>query len=104
VFGAPASTLDVYVVDLTGGAVARDLSVELRRAGISADRGFDQRSMKSQMKSAGRSGAAFAIIVGEDEVASGVVTLRDLRGQAGDDRTQETVGRNQLVDHLQKLL
>ena len=33
-------------------------AVELRRAGIAADRAFDGRSMKSQMKSADRSGAA----------------------------------------------
>jgi len=83
---------------------------KLRRAGISADRAFanvanEVRSMKSQMKSAGRSGAAFAVIVGEDEVANGTVTVRDLRGQAGDARPgQESIERNQLVDHLRSRL
>ena len=43
--------------------------------------------MKSQMKAADRSGARFAAIVGEDEAAAGVVTLRDLRS----DRPQEQV-------------
>jgi histidyl-tRNA synthetase len=44
-----------------------------------ADRAFDGRSMKSQMKAADRSGAAVAVIVGDDEAAAGEVTVRDLR-------------------------
>lgn len=96
VFGAPARGVDVFVADLTGGEIARDLTFELRRAGISADRGFDARSMKSQMKTADRSGARFAVIVGEDEVAAGQVTVRDLRDGTG----QESVARDALVAHL----
>ena len=38
--------------------------------------------MKSQMKSAGRSGARVAVIVGEQEAADGTATVRDLgRGE-----------------------
>jgi histidyl-tRNA synthetase len=102
VFPAAEGRLDVYVVDLTGGEHARDLTFELRRAGWRADRAFDGGSMKSQMKRAGRSGAAVAIILGEDEVAAGTVGVKPLRGTAGDDRSQETVERNQLVAHLDK--
>ena len=40
---------------------------ELRAAGIRADRSFDNRSMKSQMKVADRSGARFAVIIGAEE-------------------------------------
>ena len=58
VFAAPEERVDVFVVDTAGGDSARDLSTELRRAGIAAERAFDGRSMKSQMKSADRSGAA----------------------------------------------
>jgi histidyl-tRNA synthetase len=104
VFGAPERRLDVYLVDLTGGEQARDLSFELRRAGIRADRGFDQRSMKSQMKSANKSSALFAVIIGEDEVASGTVALRDLRSDADPETKQQTLDRLQLVDVLRKLL
>jgi histidyl-tRNA synthetase len=70
--------LDAYVVDTTGGAEAVGLCAALRRAGLRVDRGFDGRSMKSQMKTADRSGARFAIIVGSREVEAGVVGLRDL--------------------------
>jgi histidyl-tRNA synthetase len=78
------------VVDTTGGTAARDFTIELRRAGISAERAFDGRSMKSQMKSADKSGAAFVCIIGDDEAAAGTVTIRDLRGDTG----QEAVGRS----------
>ena len=61
VFGAPDRSVEVFVADLTGGEHARDLTFELRRAGITADRGFDGRSMKSQMKTADRSGAGHGL-------------------------------------------
>ena len=73
----------MFVVDVTGGDQARDLTIELRRAGLAVDRAFDGRSMKAQMKVADRSGARFVLIVGADELAAGAVTLRDLRGEGG---------------------
>jgi histidyl-tRNA synthetase len=95
VFPGPASAVDVWVVDTTGGAAAVALTHELRAAGISADRSFDGRSMKSQFKSADRSGARLALVVGNDELAAATVTLRDLRGGE-----QETVGRADVVEHV----
>lgn len=71
--------LEVFVVDLTGGGEARDITGELRRAGFSADRAFDDRSLKSQLKHADRSGAQVACIVGPEELATATVTLRRLR-------------------------
>lgn len=77
---APGDEVEVFVVDLTGGSVARDLTRVLRRQGVRADRAFDDRSMRAQMKVADRSGAKVAVIVGEQEQAQGVVGLRHLRG------------------------
>ena len=92
VFPAPPPRLDAFVVDVTGGTHARAITAELRRAGLATDRAWDQRSMKAQMKLADRSGAAVAVIVGQDEAATGTVTLRPLRG--GD---QEVVDRQDVV-------
>lgn len=100
VFAEPASAGRVFLVDVAGGEHARDLTAALRQAGIAADRAFDGRSMKSQMKSADRSGASLALIIGEDEAAAGEVTVRDLR-QRGD---QERVRVDDLVDHVRKRL
>jgi len=99
VFPVPPSSLEVWVVDTVGGAAAVALTHELRAAGISADRSFGGRSMKSQFKSADRSGARLALVVGDNEVAAGTVTLRDLRGGE-----QETVDRADLLEHLRKRL
>ena len=44
--------------------------------GVSADRAFEQRSMKAQMKVADRSGAEIALIVGSDELASESIVMR----------------------------
>ncbi len=100
-FPALRPSVDAFVVDVTGGDVALALTTELRRAGVRADRAFDGRSMKAQMKRANGSGARFALIVGETEAAAGTVTLRDLR--AGSDG-QDVVERDRVVAHLSKLL
>ncbi len=86
VFEQPEPSVKVFVVDVTGGSHALGVCNTLRAAGIGADRSYGGRSMKAQMKVADRSGAPFAAIIGEDEVASGEVTLRDLRGESGPER------------------
>ncbi len=69
---------EVFVVDLVGGRAATQLADELRRAGISATRAFDDRSLRAQLRQADRSGARLAVIVGRDEETTGTVTLRGL--------------------------
>ncbi len=54
------------------------LTAELRRAGIVADMGFDRRRARAQFKAADRAGARFALVLGPDELARGVVTVKDL--------------------------
>lgn len=76
VFVAPRENAHVFVVDTTGGGEALQMTAELRRHGISADRAFEQRSMKAQMKAADRSGAEIALIVGTDELASDSIVMR----------------------------
>ena len=99
VFAPVASAVQVFVIDTTGGAEALALTHEIRRAGYSADRAFEARSMKSQMKAADRSGAEVALIVGPDELDSGTVVVRPMRG--GD---QITVPRSDILPTLQKVL
>ena len=99
VFSAPERSVAVFVVDVAGGDAARDLTFELRRSGIAADRAFDRRGMKAQMKAANRAAAPFALLVGEDELAADEVTVRDMA--TGD---QTPVPREKIVDHLRELL
>lgn len=100
IFAEQGARLDAFVVDLGDGSTARDVSTALRRGGLSVDRAFDGRSPKAQMKAANRSGARFAVIIGEDELAAGTVTLKDLRS----DKQQEMVSRENLADELRKRL
>jgi len=96
VFETPEDRVQVWVIDLCGGDPARDLAQELRRARVGCDRGFDGRSMRAQMRMADRSGARLALIVGDEELASGVVAVRDLR----EDSPQEVVPRAAVVKHV----
>jgi histidyl-tRNA synthetase len=94
--------LDVFLVDFAGGDAARDLSTELRAAGMRVDRAFDHRSARAQLRAAGRSGARLAVIVGPDEAASGTVEVKDLR--AGQRVAQESVARSGVVDAVRRRL
>jgi histidyl-tRNA synthetase len=96
VFATAAPPLDAYVIDTAGGESAVVLTHELRRAGFRVDRAFDGRSMKSQIKSADRSGALVALVVGPQELAAGTVGLRPLRSDA----EQRSVPRADLVGEL----
>ncbi|WP_327091700.1 histidine--tRNA ligase [Nonomuraea sp. NBC_01738] len=51
---------------------------EVRKAGISADMAFGGKGLKGAMKGAGRSGARFALILGERDLAAQAVQLKDL--------------------------
>ncbi|MBO8189148.1 histidine--tRNA ligase [Streptomyces spirodelae] len=54
------------------------LVTELRREGVAADMAYGGKGMKNAMKSANRSGARFALLLGERDLAEGVAQLKDL--------------------------
>jgi histidyl-tRNA synthetase len=89
--------LDVFVVGLGEGSSAevRKLAASLRTSGISCLYDFDAPSLRSQLNKANRLGARFAAIIGESELARGVVALRDM--EAGE---QREVPLALLVEHL----
>ena len=99
VFGAPKSSVDVFVIDVVDGTYALSVTSEIQDAGYRADRAFDSRSMKAQMKSADRSGARFAIIIAQDEVASGSYTIRDMTSAQ-----QQLVAKGDLIEFLSRNL
>jgi histidyl-tRNA synthetase len=74
------SSLDVFFVTLTPNAriPAMKLAVALREEGISSDLDYGGRGMRAQFKQADRTGASYAAILGEDELARGVCTVRDM--------------------------
>ncbi len=79
------------------GDEARDegllLLRELRKKGISAEMVHDStKSIKSQMKLANKSGAKFALILGEDERKANKITLKNMS-----DSSQETVSQQEII-------
>ena len=73
-------------IELVGSTVLKTVQ-DLRKAGIVAEGNMVPRSLKAQFKSADRSGAKFTVIIGEDEIASRVLSVKDLR--SGEQQTVE---------------
>ena len=73
-------SLDVFFVTLVPEAriAAMELAGALREEGISADLDYGGRGMRAQFKQADRAGASYAAVLGEDELARGVCTVRDM--------------------------
>ncbi len=105
--GEPAqpNTCDVYMVHQGDEArmQAFILAERIRDAGLDvvlhcatpAGAG----SFKSQMKKADGSGAAFAVIIGEDEIANETAAVKSMRGEAGEQQ-QSNVPFLEVVDYL----
>ncbi|MGI6648022.1 MAG: histidine--tRNA ligase [Bacillota bacterium] len=74
------SQLNIFISTL--GAEARktafDLMTRLRRLGLAVNMDYLGRSLKAQMKQAGKSGAQFVVIVGGEELERQAVTVRDM--------------------------
>ncbi|MEC7547074.1 histidine--tRNA ligase [Thalassolituus sp.] len=93
-------TVDVYVCGVGEGAslaslmLADGLRAEQPWLRIQTHCGGG--SFKSQMKKADKSGASFALLLGESEIAEQQVTVKDLRGDTG----QQTLAQQELGQWL----
>jgi len=76
-------------------AEALSLAEELRRHGVAAETELMERSLKGQMKYAGRKGFQTVLIVGSRELAAGSVTMRRM-----DTGEQEELARDKLLERL----
>ena len=74
------SKLEVFFVTLTPEArlPAFRLATSLRAEGLACDLDYADRSAKGQFKQADRMGARFAVVIGEEELAAGACSLRDM--------------------------
>ena len=71
-----------YSLDLINAAVqnagAQIITLALRRAGIRTEADYQGRSLKAQFKQADKLHATLCVVLGPDEVAAGVATIRDM--------------------------
>lgn len=89
--------VDVYGVAMGAEAKRRMVGLinELRVAGISADMAYGDRGLKGAMKGADRAGAAYALVLGDRELESGVVAVKNLA-----EHSQEEVALESVVKQL----
>lgn len=94
-----------FVAYLGKTAELKDAAVqvvaELRHAGIKTEMSYGDRSPKAQMKQANASGAAYAVIIGEQELVGGYVSVKDLQAAGMEsEKKQVEVQRDALVAYL----
>ena len=84
---------------LTAGNVAVDEALAvaeiLRGAGLPVSPELGSRSVKAALRRADRSGSRFVVLIGDEEIGAGEVTVKDLQTAE-----QSRVPRERLVDHL----
>lgn len=72
-------------------ALSRKIVFELRRKGVSAETDIMDRSVKAQMKYADKIGAKFVIVIGDDEIEKGVVSVKNMADGTTEERTIESL-------------
>jgi histidyl-tRNA synthetase len=85
----------VVAVGGAGPEEAVAFAEELRQAGVAATAELVGRSPGAAMKRADRAGARWAALLGDEELAAGEVTVKDLRG-GGQERLARAVGIERL--------
>jgi histidyl-tRNA synthetase len=88
-----------YIVSLCEEASSKafEIAYMLRQKGIATETDLKGKNLKSQMKIANKMGAKYVVMIGEDELDKGIVTLRDM--VSGE---QEEVDIQMVVDILAK--
>jgi len=92
---------DVLVIPMDKEAVSYAVTVaaKFREAGIPCDVYYGEKGMKQKMKYAGRSGFPYAAVIGESEMASGTLALKDMLGGNG----QKTVTVEEAIKILKEI-
>jgi len=91
------STVQALVAQMDEAELPRylELATELREAGINTEVVIESGKLARQFKYADRAGIRFVLVLGPDEIAKGVVSVKDLRKQ-----TQIEIARAELASAL----
>ena len=75
---AVINQIQLFIAPITeaGKAAGFKLLAELREAGITCDMAYGDRALKGAIKAADKSGAKFGLVIGDDEIASGICQLK----------------------------
>ena len=90
---AEEERVDYYLAPLGDSAktLCRKLAYTLRCKGISVETDLMDRSVKAQMKYADKIGAKYVVVIGDDEIAKGVVSVKNMADGTTEERTIESL-------------
>ena len=73
-------TSDLFIIPLgeESKTAALTIAQQLRSSGFRVEISFGDRALKGSMKAADKSGAAYVIVLGESEISSGTVELKEM--------------------------
>ena len=91
---APACELYIAPKGERASLEAAKLTSDLRAQGVSAQFDVVGRSVKAQMKYADKLGARYTLVLGDSEVDSGTVTVKDMRGKESFEMKLETLAED----------
>ncbi|MGL1930711.1 MAG: histidine--tRNA ligase [Desulfotalea sp.] len=96
---ASAEGPDVFVIGLGEEAISFSckISQELRRLGLSVALDYEGRSLKAQMKQANKADAKNTLIIGENEIASGMGQLKNMASQ---EQKEVSLDANNIFENL----
>jgi histidyl-tRNA synthetase len=92
---------DLFIATLGEQAqkLAFGLTNELRRAGISAEMDYADKSLKSQLKRADKLNSSFAVIIGDKEISEKQAILRNMKT-----KDQQTIPLDDLLKSIIKII
>lgn len=97
--GRSTAKVFVTVFDQERQSASMRLAAELRAAGINVVCATEPAKLPKQFKFADRMGIQTVVVIGPDEAANGMVTIKDLK-----DGSQDVVRRDALIDKLNEML
>lgn len=94
-----SSAPDFYLAVLTENALARALQIgeQLRQNGLQGEVAFEAKSIKSQMRQANKTKARFALLLGEEELNTDTIIIKDMA-----EGTQQQVAVHNLCTCIQE--
>ena len=72
------SDLFIIPMGVAAKSAALKYAAELRAAGFKVELAFGDRALKTAMKMADKSGARYSLVIGDEEMASGVVEVKEM--------------------------
>jgi histidyl-tRNA synthetase len=72
------SDLFIIPMGLSAKSAALKYAADLRAAGFKVELAFGDRALKTAMKTADKSGARYSLVIGDEEMASGIVEVKEM--------------------------